>query len=126
MSIASSANASPPARQTLWHIITAISVTVLVAGELQVVLTLGEWAIARFLGLPDIVTIALYAISALGSFAIAIVLFVRVMRTQARHAANQPIDDIGWHPFAPNGHRPVSQPAEIRHPLPLTTPAATT
>jgi hypothetical protein len=102
MSIADSGKAAHPTRYTVWHVITAISITLLVVGEFEILLSLGEWAAARLLGLPGVVTLVLYGVTGIASVALAVVLFMRVMRVEARLAANQSTDDIGWHPFKPN------------------------
>jgi hypothetical protein len=80
----------------IWSLVTAASVTILVAGQLAVCLVLGSWAIAGLLGLADFVLIALWIVSCGVSVAIAVPLFLRVMRIEMRLAENKPIDDIGW------------------------------
>jgi hypothetical protein len=81
-------------------LVTAASVTILVAGHLAVCLFLGSWAIAGLLGLPLFMLVALWIVSGGISAAIAVIMFVRVMRIEARLADHGPIEDIGWHPFA--------------------------
>ncbi len=102
MSIPDSDKVAGPTRYTLWHVITAISITVLVIGEFEILLSLGEWAAGRLLGLPDVITVALYVITGIASAVLAVVVFMRVIRVEARLAASQSADDIGWHPFKPN------------------------
>jgi hypothetical protein len=82
--------------RTAVHVITATSVTLLVAGQLAVLLFLGEWAIAGVLGLPSVALIVLLAISGVATAAIAVIIFVRVLRVEARLAQNKPADAIGW------------------------------
>jgi len=93
---------------TAAHVITATSVTLLVAGQLAVLLFLGEWAIAGLLGLPSVALIVLLAISAVATAAIAVIIFVRVLRVEARLAQNKSADDIGWSLFT--GRQPTDSP----------------
>lgn len=99
---------------TAAHIITATSVTLLLAGQLAVLLFLGKWAIAGLLGLPYVALIVLLAISGVASAAIAVIIFVRVLRVEARLAQNKSADDIGWSLFM-NRQTADTPPAGLAH-----------
>ncbi len=99
MSLANPEIPRTPIANTAAHIMTATSVTLLVAGQLAVLLFLGEWAIAGLLGLPYVALVVLLAISAVATAAIAVMIFVRVLRVEARLAQNKSADDIGWSLF---------------------------
>ncbi len=106
MSLANPETPRTRVARTAAHVITATSVTLLVAGQLAVLLFLGEWVIAGLLGLPSVALIVLLAISSVATAAIAVIIFVRVLRVEARLAQNKSADDIGWSLFT------NSQPAD--------------
>lgn len=116
MSLANPEIPRTPIANTAAHIMTATSVTLLVAGQLAVLLFLGEWAIAGLLGLPYVALVALLAISAVATAAIAVMIFVRVLRVEARLAQNKSADDIGWSLFM-DRQAPDNPPAgRVRRP----------
>lgn len=82
----------------IWSLVTAASVTILVAGQLAVCLVLGSWAIAGLLGLPHVILIALWVVSCGVSAAIAVPLFQRVLRIETQPTEKKPIDDVAWNP----------------------------
>jgi len=81
---------------TLGTIIVAVSVALMVAGEAGAALVLFFWTAANWLGLPPMILGAALVLAALVTIYLALLLFVRVMRVDARIARGQSYDDIGW------------------------------
>lgn len=87
---------------TLIAVLTATSVAVLLATELELCLALFCWAAANLLGLPFSVFVAGEAISALLAAYVAVLLFVRIYRIERQIARGEDYEDVSWRLFSPS------------------------
>lgn len=87
---------------SLIAVLTAASVAVLLATELELCLALFCWAAANLLGLPFSLFVAGEAISALLAAYVAVLLFVRIYRIERQIAQGEDYEDVSWRLFSPS------------------------
>lgn len=80
-------------------IAVALSVAVMVGGEVGAALTLLSWALANLLALPFTVLAIALIISLMLSAYVALLFFVRVYRVERRLARGEGYDDLDWRIF---------------------------
>jgi hypothetical protein len=88
-----------PAPNTMMTIAVALSVAVMVGGEVGAALTLLSWALANLLALPFTVLAIALIISLMLSAYVALLFFVRVYRVERRLARGEGYDDLDWRIF---------------------------